>query len=59
MQYEINKSRKIATTGARSAPVPDAFLFLLILYCIFQVLTNDYTQKLRLGCFGINNLGFC
>ena len=59
MLYQINTSRKTATTGARSAPVPAVLLFLLILYSVFQVLSNYYTQNLPLGCFGLNNLGFC
>ena len=39
--------------------MPAVLLFLLILYNVFQVLSDYYTQNLSLGCFGLNNLGFC
>ena len=50
---------RTAGTGALRAPVVAVFFDLWILYSIFQVLSNYYTQNLPLGCFGLNNLGFC
>ena len=57
--YKINKNKRTAGTGALRAPVVAVFFDLLILYSIFQVLSNYYTQNLPLGCFGLNNLCFC
>ena len=57
--YTINKHKRTEGTGALRAPVVAVFLDLFILCNIFQVLSNYYTQNLPLGCFGLNNLGFC
>ena len=59
MLCQINKHKRTAGTGALRAPVVAVFLDLLILYNVFQVLSNYYTQTMPLGCFGLNNLGFC